>query len=265
MSKRILSIAAAVLCVLILFCGCESESGYPEATERFFVNDFADVIDSADEDLMYNSAVALNNATTSQVVVVTVEELGGMEPSQYALELGREWGIGTEEKDNGIVILLSTEERQIYIAVGYGLEGALPDSKTGRIIDYYGMEYLRNDDFSKGLAAIQSAIVNEVYLEYGMETPEGYVSIDNISAVQISGEDAAETAVSWVIMVVIILILMFIFRGRGGGFIWFGPTFFGGHRTGFRSGGFGGGFGGSSGGFRGGGGSFGGGGAGRGF
>ena len=173
MSKRILKFAAIFTVILLLLCGCDSESGYPAATERFFINDFADVLDSADEDKMYNSAVSLNNATTSQVVVVTVGSLDGKEPYQYALELGREWGVGTEENDNGIVILLATEEREIYIAVGYGLEGALPDSKTGRIIDTYGIEYLRNNDFSKGISAIQNAIVNEVYLEYGLEPESG--------------------------------------------------------------------------------------------
>jgi len=264
MSKRILSIAALLVCVVMLFCSCGEEKGYPTATERFFVNDFANVIDSADEDSMYNSAVSLNNATTSQVVVVTVETLGGKEPYQYALELGREWGVGTEENDNGIVILLSTEEREIYIAVGYGLEGALPDSKTGRIIDTYGIEYLRNDEFSKGLTAIQNALVNEVYIEYGLEPQGGYVSIDNVPATPIEGGYAAKVGVSWLAMIIVIFVLLSIFRRRNRNFFWFsGPTHFGGFHGGFH-----GGFGGSSGGFggfKGGGGSFGGGGAGRGF
>ena len=250
--------AAVLVCIIIALCGCESTSGYPKATERFFVNDFADVLDSNDEDTMYNMAVSLNNSTTAQVVVVTVESLNGKEPYEYALELGREWGVGTEEKNNGIVILLSEGDREIYIAVGYGLEGALPDSKTGRIIDVYGLEYLRRDDFSKGITAIQNAIVNEVYIEYGMEPQGDYVGTELI---QVSGEGAGEVVVSWVIMLVIVAVFMLLSSRRRGGFFWFGgPPFMGG---GFGSGSSSGGFGG--GGFRGGGGSFGGGGAGRGF
>jgi len=262
MGKRILSVLAAVLLLGGLLCGC-SEEGFPTATERFFVNDFADVITSADEDGMYNLAVALNNSTTAQVVVVTVESLDGMEPYEYALELGREWGVGTEEKDNGIVVLFSEGDREIYIAVGYGLEGALPDSKTGRIIDVYGLDYLRNDEFSKGLSAIQKALVNEVYIEYGMEPQEGYIAIDKLPA-DVSDEDAGDVLMAWIIMVIIIIILLSIFRRGNRGFMWFGGPHI--HMGGF-SGGSSGGFGGFSGGggFRGGGGSFGGGGAGRGF
>lgn len=261
MKKRIFSIAAVLCLVLAVLCGCDGEEGYPKATERFFVNDFADVLTSGDEDTMYNMAVSLNNSTTAQVVVVTVESLDGEEPYQYALELGKEWGVGTEENNNGIVILLSEGDREIYIAVGYGLEGALPDSKTGRIIDVYGLEYLRRDEFSKGITAIQNAIVNEVYIEYGMEPQDGYVDIDHISNNTVTGEEATEVAVSWVAMLIIVVVVMILSRRGNRGFIWFGgPPFMGG-----------GGFGGSSGssggfsGFRGGGGSFGGGGAGRGF
>ena len=110
MKKRILKFAAVLVLVVIALCGCEAASGYPKATERFFVNDFADVLETADEDTMYNMAVSLNNSTTAQVVVVTVESLDGKEPYEYALELGREWGVGTEENNNGIVILLSGKE-----------------------------------------------------------------------------------------------------------------------------------------------------------
>lgn len=255
MGKRIFCVAAFLVLLVGLLCGC-SEEGYPAATERFFVNDFAEVMTSADEDKIYNSAVALNNATTAQVVVVTVESLDGKEPYEYALELGREWGVGAEEKDNGIVVLFSEGDREIYIAVGYGLEGALPDSKTGRIIDLYGLDLLREDKFSEGLVAIQGALVNEVYLEYGLEPQEGYVPIDRMPENQT--EDAGDVVVSWIVLVIIIIVLSFIFRRGGGNMVFFGGPH-------IRVGGFGGGFSGGGGGFRGGGGSFGGGGAGRGF
>lgn len=260
--KKVLSIAAIFLCLAVFLCGC-AEEGLPSATEEFFVNDFADVIDADAESQMLSRAVALYNATTAQVVTVTVESLNGAEPAEYALELGREWGVGSEEEDNGIVILLSESDREIYIAVGYGLEGALPDSKTGRIIDLYGLEYLKRDDFSSGLAAISDAVINEVYIEYGLEPAAGYTSIDNIYVGQELSSQGGKVAVSWVVLVILIIIIS-MFGGRRGGFFFF-PTYFGG-RGGFGGhSGFGGGSSGGFGGFRGGGGSFGGGGAGRGF
>ncbi len=257
--KRVISIAAVLGIVLFCLCGCSEESGYPTATKEFYVNDFADVISQEDEQKMLSNAVTLANKTTAQVVVVTVEDLGGEEPWEYALELGRKWGVGDKEKDNGVVILLSENDREIYVSVGYGLEGALPDSKTGRIIDVYGMQHLKANDFSAGLFEIQNAVVGEVYIEYGLEAQEGYISINNVEYV--AQEDAGDVFISWIVMIIIIIVLSFIFRGRGGLFFLLGYPHRHHHHGGF------GGFGSSGGfsGFRGGGGSFGGGGAGRGF
>lgn len=255
--KRVISIAVSLL-LLIFLCSCETyEEKFPTPTEKFFVNDFADVIDDTAENEFFTKAVALEKATGAQAVIVTVEDLNGLEAWEYATELGREWGVGNEENDNGIVVLLARDDREIFIAVGYGLEGALPDSKTGRIIDVYGLPYLENDDFSTGLTAIGSALINEVYLEYGLAPEEGYVNIENVKVEE--DVDEISVAVSWVILLVILIILSLLSRRFGSGFFFFGLP-----HGGF-SGSSGRGSGGGFGGFSGGGGSFGGGGAGRGF
>ena len=255
--KKLLSLAAVLLCLVFCLCSC-AEEGFPDATEEFFVNDFADILSEDAEREIISRATSLYDATTAQVVTVTIESLNGMEPYEYALELGRKWGVGSEEEDNGIVILLSESDREIYIAVGYGLEGALPDSKTGRIIDLYGLEYLKNDDFSNGLNAINKAVINEIYIEYGLESESDYTSIDSLYQNQSVSEQGGKVVISWFALIVLLIILSFFSRRRGGFF--FFPTYH--NSSGFRGGS---GFGGSSGGFRGGGGSFGGGGAGRGF
>lgn len=261
--KRIKSIAAAALAVCIFILPLSAANKYPKPTSQFFINDFAEVIEQSAEDEIYSKGAALQEKTTAQVVVVTVDTLDGEEPADYALELGREWGVGQEEEGNGVVILLAKTERQIYIAVGYGLEGALPDSKTGRIIDIYGLDYLKNNDFSNGLLEIFKAVVNEVYIEYGEEPEEGYTAIEDTNEETLE-EYGARVLVSWVIMIAVVILFILIFGRRRRGFFWFGgPGGFGGG-SGF--GGFSGGSGGSfGGGFSGGGGSFGGGGAGRGF
>lgn len=263
--KRILSIAIAAVLLVLANVGAAAAKKYPEPTDRFFINDYADVIDSSAEDEIYSRAAALYEKTGAQTVVAAVKNLGGEEPSDYALGLGRQWGVGDKKKNNGVVILFALEERQIYIAVGYGLEGALPDSKTGRIIDNYGLEYLKADNFSEGVLQITKAVINEIYIEYGEEPEEGYTPIDD------SEEDGYSTkvAVSWAMLIAVVLLYLLIF-GRRRRFFWFGgPGGFGGFGGGGFSGGSfgghssGGGF--SGGGFSGGGGSFGGGGAGRGF
>lgn len=264
--------AAGLLCMAVLLlclcaCGGESESSFPTATDRFFVNDFAGVLDSTAADEIYSRGAALNEKTTAQVVAVTVESVDGAEMSDYALELGRKWGIGTSEKNNGVLILLSTGDRQVYIAVGYGLEGALPDSKTGRILDHYGVGYFKNDQWSEGMLSVYKAVANEVYLEYGLAADSGYVPADQLSGGQTVEEYESgytkKVGLSWIAMIVVIVLYVAFFRRRGRGLFWFGGPFGGGGFSGGSGGFSGGGF--SGGGFSGGGGSFGGGGAGRGF
>lgn len=264
-----MNIIAAALAVCMFVLPVSAAAKYPKPTSRFFVNDFADVIEQSAEDEIYSKGAALQEKTTAQAVVVTVNTLDGEEPADYALELGREWGVGQKDKDNGVVILLSETERQIYIAVGYGLEGALPDSKTGRIIELYGLDYLKEDDFSTGLLEIFKAIVNEVYIEYGEAPEEGYTEIEETDGETLE-EYGVKVAVSWIIMIACVILFVLVFGRRRRGFFWFGGPGgfgggFGGHSGGF--GGFGGSSGGSfgGGGFSGGGGSFGGGGAGHGF
>ena len=271
MKKRskaaICKILSALVCVLMLFglCACYSESeGYPKPTDKFFVNDFAGVMNDADAQTVYNKGAALYEATKAQAVVITVEDLGGEEASDYALNIGREWGVGDKDEDNGVVILLSRDDREIYIAVGYGLEGALPDSKTGRIIDTYGIPYFSADDFSTGLVGIYNSVVNEIYIEYGLTPDENYTPIATLPQSEDESEvSAVKVLVSWIVLIVLLSLFFAVFGRHGGLFIFGSPRFFGGgnfHNHG--------GFGGSSGGFggfSGGGGSFGGGGAGRKF
>ena len=71
--------------------------------------------------------------TTAEVAVLTIESLEGMPLETYSLEVARNWGIGKEEKDNGLLLLISVKDRKYRFETGYGLEGTLPDAKTGRI------------------------------------------------------------------------------------------------------------------------------------
>ena len=100
--------------------------------------------------------------------MVTVDSLDGYDVSEYALELGREWGVGSEDADNGVVLLLSVSDRQVTIQVGYGLEGCLPDGKTGGILDQYGVPHFTYDDFSTGLSDTYKVLVSTVCEEYGV-------------------------------------------------------------------------------------------------
>lgn len=271
-NKNILkSLAVFLLALSLCFaCGCaEQEVKIPSPTEEFYVGDFADVLSGDDAKSILSAGVALERASAealgrdvgAQVVAVTVKTTEGEEISEYALKLGRQWGVGNKQDNNGVVILLATEDREVYIAIGYGLEGALPDSKTGRLIDNYGLDYFAENEFSAGMLNLYNAVVREVYAEYGLDVP------DDVAPPQQYGSDTdlQKVGYSWAVFIFVLICCLLIGR-RYGLFMPF--SVFGGFSGRGGRGGFGGGFGGFSGGFggfSGGGGSFGGGGAGRGF
>lgn len=261
-------VSAAVLTVILLLMSLPVgafAAKYPTPTQKFFVNDFADCISDADEQKMQSMAEELYEKSGAQVVCVTVDSLDGEEVRDYALGLGREWGIGSKNDNNGVLLLLAVDDRQVDIEVGYGLEGTLTDGKTGRILDTYAMPYLRDNDFSTGLYKAFSALIGETANEYGVEINGSRTAPDGAEE-DYDTDDNEMTAVQMIVFFIIAIImivlfirhpwLFFLFSGRGGN---------SNHRSG---GGFSGGSGfsgGGGGGFSGGGGSFGGGGSSRGF
>lgn len=245
---------SAVLLILSLSAGvfATKNTPYPTPTSNFFVNDFADCINDSDEQKMQSMAEELYKKTTAQVVCVTVNSLEGEEVRDYALGLGREWEIGSKD-NNGVLLLLSTEDRKIDIEVGYGLEGTLPDGKTGRILDNYAVPHLKNDDFSTGLCEAFSALIGETAKEYGIEI-EGTNYVEEVNEDELSEEYALRIILIIFVFIIVILTIATFAVGEGD------ESSYGG--GGFSSGG--GSFS-SGGGFSGGGGSFGGGGSSRGF
>lgn len=252
---------SAVLLILSLSVGvfATKSTPYPTPTSNFFVNDFADCINDSDEQKMQLMAEELYEKTTAQVVCVTVNSLEGEEVRDYSLGLGREWGIGSKD-NNGVLLLLSTEDRKIDIEVGYGLEGTLPDGKTGRILDEYAVPHLKNDDFSTGLREAFSALIGETAKEYGIEI-EGTNYVEEVNEDKLFKECVFRIiSIIFVLIIMILIIKTKFAAGKGDGNSYGGGGFSSG--SGFSSGG--GGFS-SGGGFSGGGGSFGGGGSSRGF
>ena len=246
----------------------QAQSNYPSPTSDFFVNDFASCLTDDDKRTIQSLGEALYEQTDAQIVVVTVESLGGRDIESYSIGLARKWGIGDKNDDSGVLLLLSTGDRQVRIEVGKGLEGTLTDGKTGRILDSYAIPYLKNNDFSTGLRECYQKLVEEVYSEYGVE---GYTSIDDSDIGDYSssdfGDEKTDLAVIIIITVLVLIILFLprriIRKGNYHGGDYHGGGFYGGGFGGPSSGGFSGGS--SSGGFSGGGGGFSGGGSSRGF
>ncbi|PCJ82223.1 MAG: hypothetical protein COA49_01630 [Bacteroidetes bacterium] len=111
----------------------------PPAIENKLVYDLGDILSDKEEIEIQNVLLSFKSSTSNTIVVVTHLDFCGYEPSVFAIEAGDKWGVGRGDLDNGIVIALKprngSESGKIFIAIGEGLEGAIPDILTGRIVD----------------------------------------------------------------------------------------------------------------------------------
>ena len=223
------------------------------------VNDFAGVFSRSDAEYMNRVLVDFADSTSNRIVVVTVDDLGGMEPAMFAYGIGEQWGVGSDKFDNGVVVLVkpktSRSSGQVYIAVGYGLEGAIPDAIAKRIVENEMIPRFRENDYTGGVAAALNVLMRLSAGEISYKEYEESVS------------DGAGGFVALGFIILFIIVLVIARRngptniGHGGSSVAdaiFWSSMLGGGRGGRGFGGGGGG--GFSGGF--GGGSFGGGGAG---
>lgn len=103
---------------------------------------------------------------TNQIVVVILESLHGYEIEDYSYQLGRYWGIGQKEKNNGVLLVIAMDEKKIRIEVGYGLEGALTDKISHEIINYTIMPNFKAKQYELGVLKAVNEIILSIQDEY---------------------------------------------------------------------------------------------------
>jgi uncharacterized protein len=196
-------LVAAVVNVVFGFCVLAKAQIFKKPAENSYVFDYANLIDSSDEDKMRALAKEIEDKSKAEIVVVTVESLGSYTIEEYANELFNSWGIGDKELNNGVLILvnkenlLSGKRGRIRIEVGYGLEGAIPDGKAGRILDEYAIPAFENKEYSKGIRDTFLAVASEVAKEYGLkiEGLSGYGVSEDVNENEITSDGNAENVV----------------------------------------------------------------------
>ena len=156
------TIAAAVLLLCLPFTAAALD--VPRLRGR--VNDYANMISADAESRIESISRDLESSDSTQLVVLTVPSLEGEDLEGFSIRVAEEWGIGQEEYDNGVLLLVAQAERRIRIEVGYGLEGALTDLQAGRIIDYEIAPYFKAGQFGEGLVRGSEAIAAAVRGEY---------------------------------------------------------------------------------------------------
>lgn len=226
----------------------QSTPEFPELTGR--VVDRADMLSPEVETRLTQMLQSHEQASTEQVVVVTLENLQGYPIEDFGYQLGRHWGIGQEGEDNGALLIVAEEERAIRIEVGYGLEGRLTDAQSSVIINQAISPAFRQGDFQAGIVNGAAAMIQVLGGE-PLAVPEGQQTR--------SSQEKPHAGLVGLFFFIMMGVVFFI-GSRGGRGARGGAALVGAALLGAAMGGRGGG-GGSGGGFGGGGGGFGGGGA----
>lgn len=233
------------------------------------VNDLAGLLDANTEKALEWQLRALNDSTSNQIIVLTVKSLNNYDAASYAQEVGEKWQVGQKGFNNGIVILVkpklsSSDRGRAFIAVGYGLEGAIPDAIAKRIVNNEMIPYFKNNDYTTGILKAANIL---------SQLASGEISADGYNK---STTESPLAAFLPFIIIIIVFLLIRVSNAKSSNMsrsglpfwtaLWLGSSMTGGSHSGSwnnfsgGSGSSGSGFGGGFGGF--GGGSFGGGGAG---
>ncbi len=236
---------------------------FPELTGR--VVDEAGLLSAGQEAQLTQKLEALENQSGRQLVVTTVRDLQGYPIEDYGYQLGRAWGIGSAERDDGTILLVAPNERKVRIEVGYGLEGIMTDALSSIIIQNSILPNFRSGDMAAGIIAGVDAINTQLTLP----EDEARAYADSLEKQERSRNDEGNYGmlIFWLIIIFFFFVLPAIrsagkgkkYRGGSGPIIIWGPgtgSSWGGGSGGSSwggGGGFGGGFGGGGGGFGGGG------------
>lgn len=171
------------------------EDCLPKAGNRL-VNDYTETLSAQQADQLEQQLVQFNNETSNQIVVIITNELCNYEPMEYATNIGHKWGVGQKEFDNGVVLLVSPQQRETFIAVGYGLEGAIPDAIAKRIVSQELIPHFKKDDYFGGISAATSVLTQ--------------LAKGEINAKDYGGQTQSESPGGALLLIVFLVLIFFV-------------------------------------------------------
>lgn len=191
MTKRLFVTLSLLSLVSVKVISTAHALEFPEP--RGFVNDFANILSSAARQNLEQKLTQLEQDSTIEITVVTVESLGGTTIEEYAVKLFENWQIGKKDQDNGVLLLIAPNERELRVEVGYGLEPVLTDSQAGRIIRNIITPEFKKGDYDTGVVNGVAAITKIVHGE----------------AVDLDGEESDGDGV-WILFVIGAIFLSYL-------------------------------------------------------
>lgn len=140
-----------ILLTLCAFTAITAQQVLPKPNPPRLVTDETGVLSATEKSTLEQKLVALDDSTSNQIAVVLIKTLGDVGIEDYAVKLFREWGIGNAKTNNGVLIIAAIDDHKVWIEVGYGLEGAIPDITASEIYRNDIIPAFRQNQFYKGL------------------------------------------------------------------------------------------------------------------
>ncbi len=169
------------------------------------VNDYAHMLSGGEAEQLEQKLVEYEQSSSTQITIVTIDELGDQDVSDFAIKLGKAWGVGKSGKNNGVVILASLKDHKINISTGRGVEGALTDLMCGRIIRNEIVPAFKLKNFFEGFSKASDAIILATKGEYKADAKDD------------QSESGGGIPIKAIIILIVIIIIIIKFFGRGGG------------------------------------------------
>ncbi|MBI4149419.1 TPM domain-containing protein, partial [Candidatus Woesearchaeota archaeon] len=188
----IILVAAGI--ILLMVSSAIAQQEFPQPGEKY-VNDFAGIFDERQVQALRGLLEGTEQSTTAEIAVVSVAACSPLSPGEYATGLFAQWEVGKAGKDNGLVILLCRNETKVYAVTGYGLEGMLPDSKLGRLLDEYYVPRRDAGNVAEGIISFTEQVAQVIRENSGGDGDE---------------VQSADSAKSWTWIVGVVIVMIFI-------------------------------------------------------
>lgn len=175
---------------------------YPVKSDRKLVYDEIDRLSQGEFQALNSYLIEVSNSTSNQIVVLLVDDFCGESAANFAINLGHEWGVGREKQENGIVIVIDPTKpkgkRKTHIAVGYGLEGVIPDATAKLIVENEMNPRFKQGSIAGGIKAGLDVLVPLAKKEFDYQAYE-----------QQSGKKAPRIPYALLLVVLIFIIIKF--------------------------------------------------------
>lgn len=204
---------SSILLILLLAIGllpAHADEHIPQPVGDIYVQDFASVLKDQEKYELNNLGRQIEDQASVQVVVLTVDTTGGRPIEEYANEAFRTYGIGSAGKNNGVLLVVAMQDRQVRIEVGYGLEGRIPDGKAGRILDQYTIPHLQAGQPSRAIVETYKVLAQEAAGENIVHGNGGNANAET--------RDNGVGIPSWLLIIIVVGFLFLDIKFFGGAF-----------------------------------------------